>query len=107
MVFAHRSPKVIWGSYPLLDEIAAYINMFRIVNLYVENYVDEDGSNTRNYALAKARARVLGDYLASKTKEARIVVARGYNQKVAKEEGLIRGGVDPSELVISFRNRIV
>lgn len=107
MVFAYRSPNVVWQSYPLLNEIADYIDLFRIVNLYVENFVDEDGSNARNYALAKARARVLGDYLSSKTHNARIIIARGYNQTVEKEKGQVTGGSEPSDLVISFRNQIV
>ena len=66
MIFHHGSPKVIWGSYALLGDITALLTQYRIVNLYVEANVDEGKSYARDYALAKARARAVADFISAK-----------------------------------------
>lgn len=107
MLFGNHSPKINWSSFSLLGDVAALLGQYRIVNLYVETHVNEDNSNEANKALAVARAREIADFLSRKTDSARIIVARGYNQTVIKEDKMIKGSPYPSDVVISFRNRIV
>lgn len=77
LIFAEHSPKISWGSYPILNDVACYIRMFRKVQIEVNVYEYCHDTHDRIFALSLARASEVADYLVEQGVDGRIVVSRG------------------------------
>lgn len=108
-LFPVQSPKLRWGAHPLLNQLIAYVNQYRIVNLQVSSSVatNEGHDYKRNNALATARARALVEYLTRHHANARIIYTHGYNTFKAPITDCCDFDYRQSEITISFKNLIV
>lgn len=77
LIFAQHSPKISWGSYAILNDVACYIRMFRKVELEVDVFEYCHDTRGRIWALSLARASEVARYLVGQGVDGRIVIARG------------------------------
>jgi intracellular multiplication protein IcmN len=77
LLFADQSPKINWGAYGLLNDIACYLQQFRKISIYVNAYSNKYVSECREHALTLARARVVSEYLWSQGIESRFIFTQG------------------------------
>lgn len=77
LIFAEESPRILWGSYGLLDDVACYLQKFRKISLHVTAYTSCYLSERRSRALALARGREVANYLWSQNVESRLMVMQG------------------------------
>lgn len=105
LVFYHNSPRIRWGSYPLLNTISAYLSQFRKVSVRVSVYMT--GCNLkRSNALATARAENVVEYLSSQVIDARLIYTHGVNAFRVPQKGKCQLKSQVPEVVIAFRNTI-
>jgi intracellular multiplication protein IcmN len=76
-LFADQSPRITWGSYALLNDIACYLRLYRKVSVQVSAYVSQYGSTRREHALALARSNAIANYLWSQDVESRFIFSHG------------------------------
>ncbi|KTD75543.1 type IVB secretion system protein IcmN/DotK [Legionella waltersii] len=76
-IFADQSPKINWGSYPLLNQIAKFLLQFRKVAITITSYSSKYVSVQRERALTLARSRVVADYLWSQGVDSRFIFTEG------------------------------
>lgn len=77
LIFADQSPKIQWGSYAVLNEVACYLRQYRKVGVQVTTYVSPYGSQRRQMALSVARSEAISNYLWSQGIDGRLIVAHG------------------------------
>lgn len=76
-LFEDQTPHLKWGSYGLLNNIAAFLKQFRKVAINVTSYSSKYISAHRERALTLARSRVVGEYLWSQGIDSRFVFTQG------------------------------
>lgn len=77
-IFAEQSPRVKWGSYGLLNEVACYLKQFRKVAITVTAFSSQYKSFERERALTLARSRAVGNYLWSQGVDSRFIFTDGF-----------------------------
>ena len=106
-LFASQSPRLTWGSYGLLNEIACYLRQFRKVSISVTAYSSKCLSSQRERALTLTRARVVGNYLRTQDIDSRFIFTHGLGSD--KPILTLRQGGDASpnaRIEITFRNAV-
>lgn len=106
-LFADQSPRLMWGSYAVLNDVAAYLKQFRKVSVYVDAYTSPYMSAKRERALTLARATKVGNYLRDQGIDSRFVFTQGHGS----DKPIIRskqGGDDSfnSRIEITFRRQV-
>ena len=76
-LFANDSPRLTWGSYAVLNNIACYLKEFRKIAINVTAFSNKCVSAGRDKALTLARARAVGDYLWSQGVDSRFIFTQG------------------------------
>lgn len=108
LVFHEESPRIKWGSYQLLNEIAEYLCKFRKISLYVTAYNDCYLSVKRTKSLTLARAREVSNYLWSQNVRTRLIFTRGKgNDKPIVSQHMCSDVSPNSRIEIVFRRAII
>ncbi|MBA2657026.1 MAG: OmpA family protein [Tatlockia sp.] len=107
-LFPNQSPHLTWGSYGLLNNVAAFLKQFRIIAINVTSYSGKYVSTKREQALTLARARAVADYLWSQGVDSRFIFTEGAGSEkpilVYPEPG---DKTFNSRIEITFREAIV
>ena len=77
LLFADQSPKINWGAYALLNDIACYLQQLRKISVHINAYSSKYVSECREHALTLARARVVSEYLWSQGINSRFIFTQG------------------------------
>ena len=77
LLFADQSPKLEWAAYNLLNDVACYLQQFRIISVHINSFSTCYGSARRAHALTLARARYIGNYLESQGVDTRFIFTQG------------------------------
>jgi intracellular multiplication protein IcmN len=107
LLFADQSPRIKWGSYPLLTDTACYLKQFRKITVHVTAYSSKYVSSQREHALTLARATAVANYLWSQGIDSRFIFAHGLGSN--KPITRIKNGSDlsrNSRIEITFRDAI-
>lgn len=106
-LFPQQSPRIIWESYALLNDVVCYLQQFRKIDVDVSAFSSKYVSPTRERALTAARAKAVADYLWSQDIDSRFVFTRGLG---SDKPILFRSGdgdASPNARVeITFRNAV-
>nr|WP_133128950.1 type IVB secretion system protein IcmN/DotK [Legionella nagasakiensis] len=106
-LFADQSPRLTWGSYALLNDIACYLKQFRKVTINVTAYSSKCSSPQRERALTLARARAVANYLWTQNIDSRFIFTHGLGSDkpiMALAQG---GDKSPnSRIEIAFRDKV-
>lgn len=106
-LFADQSPRILWGSYALLNEIVCYLKEFRIVGVDVSAHGSKYVSTSRERALTSARARAVADYLWTQNIDSRFVFTRGLGSDKPIQTNTAGGDASlNSRIEITFRNAV-
>lgn len=107
-LFPNQSPRLLWGSYGLLNEVACFMKNFRKITVHVTAYAIKYQSVRREQALTLARARAVANYLWSQKIDARMIVTEGAGSDkpivLSQQSG---DGSANSRIEITFRDAIV
>lgn len=77
-VFSGNSPRILWEGYPVLDRIVDFLANFRKVSVTITGYgIMHPKSPRREFALSKARAEAVANYLWTRGMDSRLVFTRG------------------------------
>lgn len=106
-LFPNESPRLMWGSYGLLNEIACYLKEFRKIEITVTAYSTKCVSERRDHALTLARARAVSDYLWSQDMNSRFIFSQGLGAEKPIAAG--QGGDHSinSRIEIVFRDAVL
>ena len=74
-LFYEQSPRIHWESYSILNDVADYLKAYRTVSVQVSVYSNPYRSANRDYALTRARANAVANYLWSQGINARFIYA--------------------------------
>lgn len=108
LLFADESPKLLWPSYALLNDIAAYLRMFRKISVHVNGYNDCYLTEKRTRVLTLARANEVANYLWSQDIRSRLIFTRGMgNDKPIVILAKCSDASQNSRIEIIFRRVIV
>lgn len=77
ILFHDQSPRIIWSSYGLLDEVSDFLHQFRKVEVHVTAYASKYKSHQREKALTLARAKNVANYLYTQGIDSRFIFMRG------------------------------
>lgn len=77
VLFADESPQLTWNSYHLLNDVACYLQQFRMTAINVTGYSSQYMSENRQRALTLARAKAVANYLWSQGVDTRFVFTEG------------------------------
>ena len=103
-LFYYKSPRVKWGSYPLLNIVSDYLKQFRKISVTVTGFTNRTPNERRNLALSTARARSVANYLMSQAIDTRLVISEGLgSEKPMYQENTLNN----SRIEITFRDVIV
>jgi intracellular multiplication protein IcmN len=106
-LFPDQSPRLVWQSYPLLNQVARFLKQFRKVGVNVTSYSGKYVSDKREHALTLARARAVGDYLWSQGIDSRFIFTEGMgsDKPISSYNGI--GDNSPSSRIeITFRDTV-
>jgi intracellular multiplication protein IcmN len=108
LIFAQHSPKISWGSYPVLNDVACYIRMFRKVEVEVNVYEYCHDTHNRIFALSLARASEVADYLVDQGIDGRIVISRGLgnDKPIMAKECSNASSLGNSRIEIAFKEEL-
>lgn len=108
LIFAQHSPKISWGSYSILNDVACYIRMFRKVELEVAVFEYCQDTRARIWALSLARASEVARYLVGQGIDGRIVIARGLgnDKPVMANDCSNASSLANSRIEISFKDEL-
>lgn len=107
-LFADQSPRILWGSYAILNNVVCYLKQYRVVGVDVSAYSTKYISAARERALTSARARAVADYLWSQDIDSRFIFTRGLGSDKPIESNMAAGDNSPnSRIEITFRNAVV
>jgi intracellular multiplication protein IcmN len=108
LLFPTQSPQLTWGSYGLLNTVAAFLRQFRIIAITVTGYSGKYVSPKREQALTLARARSVADYLWTQGVDTRFIFTEGAGaDKPILSYPLGGDKTFNSRIEITFRNAIV
>ncbi len=108
LLFPNQSPKLTWGSYGLLNNVARFLKQFRIIAINVTSYSGKNISTKREQALTLARARAVADYLWSQGIDSRFIFTEGAgSDKPIMSYPLGGDKTFNSRIEITFREAIV
>lgn len=107
LLFADQSPKINWGAYALLNDVACYLQQFRKITVQVNAFSTPYVSCRREHALTLARANAVADYLWSQGIDSRFIFSKG----VGIDKPIIafakRGDISQnSRIEITFRRAV-
>ena len=106
-LFANESPRLKWGSYKLLNDIACYMKQFRKIGVNVTAFSSKCVSPNRDRALTIARARIIGDYLWSQGIDSRFIFTQGLGSDKPIVSFAQKGDLSPnSRIEITFRDAV-
>ncbi len=108
LLFPDQSPRILWPSYAVLNDVSAYLKQFRIVSVHIIAYSSKYKSVRREHALTLARARAVGDYLWSQGVDTRFIFTEGAGSDkpiLAQESG--SDNSPNARVEITFRNAII
>lgn len=77
LLFPDQSPQLTWGSYQLLNDVACYLQQFRMIAVNVTAYSSQYMSEKREKALTLARAKAVASYLWSQGVDSRFIFTEG------------------------------
>lgn len=77
-LYPKTSPRLMPEARSEVNDIAAFIKMYKKDAVFVKGYTDALGDPARNMALARQQAQNLADYLWWQGIDARMIVAEGY-----------------------------
>ncbi len=107
-LFYTHSPRLRWQSYPLLNDIADYLRIYRKVSVQVTAFSNPYRSVKRDVALTRARATTVANYLWSQGINARFIYAYGAGRDQPMNNQLRRGDYSlNSRIEITFREAII
>lgn len=107
-VFYTSSPRIIWKSYSILNDVVDYLKQFRMVSVSVSAY-SKDKNRPRAGALSFARAQEISNYLWSQAIDTRLIYIQAHNIEnvtCCPEQPDVNVYVQ-SSIEISFREAIV
>lgn len=78
--FASGKYTIQSDSYPILDQLAAYLIRKKNIHIRVEGHTDSDGSSTSNALLSERRAQAVKKYLEGKGVSSDLVDAKGMGE---------------------------
>lgn len=107
-LFQNNTPRLTWGSYALLNDIACYLKQFRKISVNVSSFVGKCISPEREKALTMARAKTVSDYLWSQDIDSRLIFSHG----LGSDKPIVRFGAQGddtpnSRVEITFRDVMV
>ena len=107
-LFSDQSPRLMWSSYALLNDVATLLKQFRKVTINVTSYSSQYVSVQRERALTMARSRVVGEYLWSQGVDSRFIFTHG----LGSDKPIVRSkqGGDKSvnaRVEITFRDDVI
>lgn len=106
-LFADQSPRILWGSYAILNNVVCYLKQYRKVGVDVSAFCTKYVSAARERALTSARARAVADYLWSQDIDSRFVFTRGLGSDKPIESNMAGGDNSlNSRIEITFRNAV-
>jgi intracellular multiplication protein IcmN len=106
-LFADQSPRIYWGAYPLLNEIATFLLQFRKVAITITSFSSKYVSVQRERALTLARSRVVADYLWSQGVDSRFIFTQGLGSDKPITAYTMGGDQSPNARIeITFRNAV-
>lgn len=106
-LFPENSPRLLWQSYPQLNQIARFLKQFRKVAVTVTIYSGQYMSKQREHALTLARARAVGNYLWSQGIDSRLIFTQGTGSDKPVTTFRGRGDHTPgSRMEITFRDAV-
>lgn len=76
-LFMEHSPKIIWKSHALLNDISCFLKEFRKIEVHVRASSDAYRSAQRDEALTNLRAREIASYLWSRGIDSRFIFSEG------------------------------
>ena len=105
VIFNKYSPKISWGSYGVLNDVACYISMFNKVEVYVNVYEYCHDTHNRMFALSLERAKAVANYLVDQGIDGRLVFARGLgnDKPIMARECESGSSLANSRIEISFK----
>lgn len=109
LIFAQHSPKISWGSYAILNDVACYIRMFRKVELEVDVFEYCQDTRARIWTLSLARASEVAKYLVGQGVDGRIIIARGLgnDKPIMANECSNASSLANSRIEISFKDELI
>lgn len=106
-LFADQSPRLMWGSYSLLNKVVCYLKQFRIVGVTITGHVSKYISVDRERALSLSRARAVGEYLSAQDIDSRFIFTDGAGSDKPIDSISSGGDRSPnSRIEISFRRQV-
>lgn len=106
-LFADQSPRMTWGGYGVLNEVASFLMQFRKVAITVSSYSSPYVSNEREHALTLARSRVVGEYLWTRGIDSRFIFTQGLGSDKPIARILQGGDKSPNARIeITFRRAV-
>ena len=77
LIFPDQSPQLTWTSYQLLNDVACYLQQFRMIAVNITTYSSQYMSESRERALTLARSKTVANYLWSQGIDSRFVFTEG------------------------------
>lgn len=107
ILFPNESPRLLWGSYALLNDIVCYLKQFRKISVTVTAYSNKCSSSRREQSLTLARARAVANYLWSQGIDSRFIFTQGLGSDKPISTYLEKGDKSPnSRIEIVFHEAI-
>lgn len=76
--FYANSSHINEAFYPVLDNVAEFINNYQAVTIKIAGYTDNTGDKLRNLALSRQQAQNISNYLTRHYLDGRFIYATGY-----------------------------
>lgn len=107
LLFADQSPKIEWGAYALLNNVACYLQQFRKISVHVNAYSTPYVSRQRDLALTRTRALAVSKYLWSRGIDSRFIFAQGLGSDKPIVALSKKGDISlNSRIEITFQNAV-
>lgn len=107
VLFPQESPRILWGSYKILNDVVCYLKQFRKVSVTVTAYSNKCASMKRAHALTLARAKAVANYLWSQGIDSRFIFTQGLGSDKPIEATMQGGDKSAnSRIEIIFREAV-
>lgn len=107
VLFADQSPRLLWPSYSLLNEVASFMKQFRKIAVTVTSYSSKYVSTRREHALTLARSRVVAEYLWTQGIDSRFIFTQGLGSDKPIAVNTQGGDKSPNARIeITFRRAV-
>lgn len=108
ILFTDESAYLTWTSYATLNQVASFLKQFRKVAITITSYSNKYASTKREYALTRARAKAVGNYLWSQGIDSRLLFTVGVGSDKPIMSWTRGGDASPNSRVeITFREAII